>query len=137
MPIKSLMEKYAELFRAKQQFEEANKEVFSTQFELERAIEEVAKEIQAEARETKEDCEHSGVKVTVVRKFKKWYEWDKLSPKTRKLLEEQGAVKHEVDREMFDELVHNEEISAKERAAAFEEQEMTTSVIVKFIQPKK
>lgn len=136
MSIQKTMEKYAELHKALTGFKEANRNVFELQQEMEKAISEVEDEIKAAARGSKEDALHAGVKVTVIRKFKKSYDWKLLSEKTQELLMKKEAVRFEVNKDAFEELVHNEEISMKERAEAFKEEEMSTSVTVKMIEKK-
>ncbi len=133
MSIQKTMGKYAELNKALVQYQEVNKDVFQTAQEIEKSIKEVEEEIKAYARESKEDTEHDGVKVTVIRKFRKWYDWSILSPKNQKLLEKEGAVKHEVSKDVFEDLVHDQKITVEERADAFKEEELATSVSVKII----
>lgn len=134
--MKQQLKKYADLQRAIKNFQEAHADVFAQWNELEESADLLENEIKEVAKETMEDAEANGVKVTVSPRYKKWYDYKKLSEDTRKLLEKNGAIKHEVNREMFEQLVHEDKIDKAERAKAFNEELQTVAVSIKLVEEK-
>lgn len=123
---------YKELNHALAQFKDAHKDVFATYEGLLQAIAVVEEEIKSVARETKEDFEQGGVSVKVIRRFSKWYDASVFLPREMRLLEGCGAVKREVVKELFEQLVAEGKISEKRKADAFRETELTSSVSIKY-----
>lgn len=131
--IEEIMTKYAELKKTYEKYKEVNSNVFQVNEEMLSAISQTEEEIKALAKEAKKDFEHAGVKVTYVQPYSKWYDFQALTLKTQKLLEKLGAIKHTVNKETFEEMVRNKEISREEQAKAFVEEEQTPRALIKLI----
>lgn len=129
--MKKLLEHYSKAHQTLRQFKLTNKEVFDTLETLLKAISTVENEIKETARTLKQDINHKDVEVKVTKAFSKWYEYAQLEDKTRHILEIEGAVSHEVDRAMFDQLVVDGKISREERVKAFKEEELTPRITIK------
>lgn len=129
--MKKLLEHYSKAHKTLREYKLANKEVFDTLDTLMQAITNVENEIKETARMIKEDVTHKDVEVKVTKAFKKWYDYTHLEDKTRHILEIEGAVLHEVNRAMFDQLVVDGKISKEERAKSFKEEELTPRITIK------
>lgn len=135
--IQQLMEQYAELQRVLTNFKEANKEVFTTLEDHQAALNTVENRIKEIARQTKEEYSHSGVAVKVVRAWKKWYEYASLPMRTRELLDNEGVVKHEINKEKFEALVDEGRVKKSEKVKAFKEEELTPRISVGLVKVKE
>lgn len=127
------MTEYKELRNKLIEYQEVNKVIFTTADALNDAIITLEADIKAEAKTGKEDVEHDGVLVKVIRRFSKWYDHSELQKKELKELETAGGLKHEVIKEVFEKLVHDNLISQESRAKAFREEELSPAVSIKII----
>lgn len=132
--MKQLLTQYKELYRAVEAFKEANKQVFETYETMLTTIAETETAIKDKAREKKEDISHDGVEVKVTRRWKKWYDYLLLPQKDRAKLDKEGGIKHEVIKEVMEEMVRDGKLSRETQAMSFREEEMSSAISVKIIQ---
>ena len=132
--LEDLLNSLAEAYDALHKFEEKHQAVFVEHDSLQVQINELTEKIKLETKEEGIDTETERGRVEFTRAFSSWYNIDKLQPKTIKLLEKEGGIKTEVVKAVFDDLVKLGKIDESEKAAAFEEKELQSRVLIKLNQ---
>lgn len=130
-----LLDKYTKAAQAVAAFKEKHSKIFdefNSYLEEQEAAELALKK---EVRENvKGNIQNEFVRVTYSPAFKTFYDpaivFEMVKPKQRKAIEDAGALKQEIDRKKFDELVELGVIDKSVAQAAFKEIEMTPRVLI-------
>lgn len=133
--IKSL-ENHTEALQAVADFKEKNAKVFEALDSLNLSAQETEDTLKADVRDNhKVNISNGLIKVTYSPAFRKGYSYDiindKATPTVKKVLREEGAITHAVDKKIFEDLVEQGVIPIQLKQDAFEEEEMSPRVMIK------
>lgn len=133
--VKSL-EQYTAAMLAVAEYRKKHRKIFDELDSLTIAVQDAEEKLKADVKENiKANVANDQIKVTYSPAYKKWYDVDVVmgmtTPKMRKALEEAGAVKTELDKVKFEDLVEKGVIPVEVKQTAFKEKELAPRVSIK------
>lgn len=129
------LQKYTEKLIELDLFRDCNKDIVNKIEELSKELEALAEELKNIAKEENKDIENNVVKVSVIERWKKTYDYETFSivapEKEFQILKKAKGIKSEIEKPVFDELVKQGLISEETKQNIFKEELITKSVLIK------